>query len=55
MTILGISIGTWIVGITEIAVVICFFRSMKEIRRNQQILIDELEALRLELKERDKK
>ena len=55
MTILGLSIGTWVTGIIEIAVVICFFRSMKKILQNQQILTDEIEALRLELKERDKK
>lgn len=51
MTILGLSIGTWVTGIIEIAVVICFFRSMKKMQQNQQIIIDELEALRLELKD----
>lgn len=52
MEILGLSIGQWVTGIIEIAVVICFFRSMKGIRQNQQILIDEIEALRKELRER---
>lgn len=54
-----LTLSDWIVGLIEIAVtiavLICFFRSMKEIRQNQQTLIDEIEALRLELKERDKK
>ena len=54
-----LTISQWIVGLIELAVIIavliCFFRSMKEIRQNQQILIDEIEALRLELKEHDKK
>lgn len=56
---MGLTPSQWIVGIIEliviIAVLVCFFRSMKAIRQNQQIMIDEIEALRLELKERDKK
>lgn len=56
---MGLTLSDWIIGLIEIAitvaVLICFFRSMKEIRQNQQIMIDEIEALRLELKERDKK
>lgn len=59
INVMELTLSDWIVGLIEIAVtiavLICFFRSMKEIRQNQQILIDEIEALRLELKERDKK
>lgn len=51
-----LTISEWIVGLIElyviIAVLVCFFRSMKTIRQNQQILIDELEALRKELKDK---
>ncbi len=51
-----LTFSEWIVGIIElcviIAVLVCFFRSMKTIRQNQQILIDELEALRKELKDK---
>lgn len=51
-----LTISDWIVGLIElcviIAVLVCFFRSMKTIRQNQQILIDELEALRKELKDK---
>lgn len=51
-----LTFSEWIVGLIElcviIAVLVCFFRSMKTIRQNQQILIDELEALRKELKDK---
>ena len=51
-----LTISEWIVGLIElcviIAVLVCFFRSIKTIRQNQQILIDELEALRKELKDK---
>ena len=51
-----LTLSDWIVGLIEIGIVIaflkCFFSSMKTIRQNQQILIDEIEALRLELKSR---
>mgnify|MGYP004466642335 FL=1 len=51
-----LTLAEWIVGTIELCVIIaalvCFFRSMKTIRQNQQILIDELEALRKELKDK---
>lgn len=52
MTFLGFTIGQWIVAIAEILLLIWFVKTMRSIKQNQQILIDELEALRKELKER---
>ena len=50
MEILGYSIGEWIVAGLELALLIWFMKSVKTIKQNQQILIDELEALLAELK-----
>lgn len=50
MEILGYSIGEWIVAGLELALLIWFMKSVKTIKQNQQILIDELEALLTELK-----
>lgn len=52
MTILGFTIGQWIVAGLELALIIWFIKTMKAMKQNQQILIDELEALRKELNER---
>ena len=52
MTFLGFTIGQWIVAIAEILLLIWFIKAMRTMEQNQQILIDELEALRKELKER---
>ena len=52
MTILGINIATWIVAGLELVLLIWFIKTLKVMKQNQQILIDELEALRKELKER---
>ena len=53
-----LTLSEWIAGLIElgvtIAVLICFFRSMKGIQQNQQILIDEIETLRSELKNQNK-
>ena len=50
MEILGIDIAQWIVAGLELALLIWFIKSVKTIKQNQQILIDELEALLAELK-----
>lgn len=50
MEILGIDIAQWIVAGLELALLIWFMKSVKTIKQNQQILIDELEALFAELK-----
>ena len=53
MTFLGFTIGQWIVAIAEILLLFWFIlKSVSAMKQNQQILIDELEALRKELKER---
>ena len=50
MEILGIDIAQCIVAGLELALLIWFMKSVKTIKQNQQILIDELEALLAELK-----
>ena len=50
MEILGIDIAQWIVAGLELALLIWFMKAVKTIKQNQQILIDELEALLAELK-----
>lgn len=52
MEFLGYNIGQWIVAGLEIVLLVWFIKTMKVMRQNQQILIDELEALRKELKDR---
>lgn len=52
MTILGFTIGQWIIAGLEIILLIWFIKTIKAMKQNQQILIDELEALRKELNER---
>lgn len=52
MTFLGFTIGQWIVAIAEILLLFWFIKSVSAMKQNQQILINELEALRKELKER---
>ena len=52
MTILGFTIGQWIIAILEIVLLAWFIKTMKVMKQNQQILIDELEALRKELNNR---
>lgn len=52
MEFLGYDIGQWIVAGLEIVLLVWFIKTMKVMRQNQQILIDELEALRKELKDR---
>lgn len=58
LTVMQLTLSEWIAGLIElgvtIAVLICFFRSMKGIQQNQQILIDEIETLRSELKNQNK-
>lgn len=50
MEILGIDIAQWIVAGLELALLIWFMKSIKVMKQNQQIIIDELEALLAELK-----
>lgn len=52
MEFLGYNIGQWIVAGLEIVLLVWFIKTMKVMRQNQQILIDELEALRKELNDR---
>lgn len=52
MEFLGYNIGQWIVAGLEIVLLVWFIKTMKVMRQNQQILIDELEALRRELNDR---
>ena len=52
MEFLGYNIGQWIVAVLEIVLLVWFIKTMKVMRQNQQILIDELEALRKELNDR---
>ena len=52
MEFLGIEIAEWIVAGLELALIIWFIKTIKAMKQNQQILIDELEALRKELNER---
>ena len=52
MEFLGFTIGQWIVAGLELALIIWFIKTMKVMKQNQQILIDELEALRKELNSR---
>ena len=52
MEFLGYNIGQWIVAELEIVLLVWFIKTMKVMRQNQQILIDELEALRKELNDR---
>lgn len=52
MEFLGYNIGQWIVAGFEIVLLVWFIKTMKVMKQNQQILIDELEALRKELKDR---
>lgn len=52
MEFLGIEIAEWIVAGIELALIIWFIKTMKVMKQNQQILIDELEALRKELNSR---
>jgi len=52
MELLGYDIAQWIVGILELILLVWFIKTMKVMKQNQQILIDELEALRKELNDR---
>lgn len=52
MEFLGYDIGQWIVGVLELMLLAWFIKTMKVMKQNQQILIDELEALRKELNDR---
>ena len=52
MEFLGYNIGQWIVAGLEIVLLVWFIKTMKVMRQNQQILVDELEALRKELNDR---
>ena len=54
MEILGFTIGQWIVAGLELTLIIWFIKTMKVMKQNQQILIDEIEALRKELNEQKK-
>lgn len=55
MEILGYNMAQWIVAGLELVLLIWFIKTMKAIKLNQQILIDELEALRKELREKEEK
>lgn len=51
MELLSIDIAKWIIAGLELALLIWFIKTMKVMKQNQQILIDEIEALRKELNE----
>lgn len=54
MELLGIDIAKWIIAGLELVLLIWFIKTMKVMKQNQQILIDEIEALRKELNEQKK-